>query len=77
MSHLRILGYLGPRISQLLGWTFEPNVLMDPLLQNDKPKIPDSVYQSHLKITSSVLQYVPPPFQSSIQFPADRLKRNF
>lgn len=74
---MRILGYLGPRISQLLGWTFEPSSLADPLLEKDKPKIPDAIYRSHLNVTATALQYVPPPYQTAIQFPPNRLKRNF
>jgi hypothetical protein len=68
MNSFRFLGYLGPRLSQLLGWTFEPTSLSDKLLP-DPPKIPDTLYQKNLKITSNVLQYVPPPYTHAIQFP--------
>lgn len=70
MTKFRFLGYLGPRISQFLGWTFDTHSFTDPLLQEtNKPKIPDKVYQLQMVATSGALSYVPPPYNQLAQFP--------
>lgn len=78
MSHIRILSYLAPRISQIVGWTFDTNSLTDPLLDKySKPILPVTVYRAHYAIASTVTEYVPPPYKQTVNFPPDRLKRNF
>jgi hypothetical protein len=70
MTNFRFFAYLGPRLSQFLGWTFDTNSLTDPLLQESiKPKIPDRVYQLPMVATSHAMSYVPPPYNQLAQFP--------
>ena len=55
MSYFRILSYLAPRLSQLLGWSVDTNSLADPLLKREEiPQIQKQILlkthtlQSHL-----------------------------
>jgi hypothetical protein len=69
MTKFRCFAYFGPRLSQIVGWTFDANSLTDPLLQDKGPKIPDRVYQIQMAVTSEVMRYVPPPYNHFTQFP--------
>ena len=72
MSQLRILSYLVPRLSQMLGWTVDPANYVEPLLKDDRIQEPyHRIFSQIDKIQHKV--YQPPPFVPS----GERLKRNF
>jgi hypothetical protein len=61
MVQFRILGYLIPRLSQLLGWTVDTTPLIDPLLKNEEiPKVKTQALQHVTKLQQKL--YHPPPY---------------
>lgn len=56
----RILVYLVPRLSQVLGWTVDTNSLAEPLLQNEVPKLQTQVGKTLVKAQQKF--YHPPPY---------------
>lgn len=64
MVQFRFLGYLVPRLSQLLGWTVDTTPLIDPLLKNEEiPKVKTQALQHVTKLQQTLYhppQYSPP-----------------
>jgi hypothetical protein len=64
MVQFRFLGYLVPRLSQLLGWTVDTTPLIDPLLKNEEiPKVKTQALQQVTKLQQTLYnppQYSPP-----------------
>ncbi len=61
MVQIRILAYLAPRISQMLGWSFDTSPLVDPLLKHDKiPTIQKEIGETFAKVHHKF--YQPPPY---------------
>ena len=61
MVQFRFLGYLVPRLSQLLGWTVDTNALADPLVKKeDIPKVKTQILHQVAKVQQNL--YHPPPY---------------
>lgn len=60
MIPLRILGYIVPRISQMLEVTLDTNSYTDPLLQKEVPKLQKQIRENIGKVHQKL--YHPPPY---------------
>jgi hypothetical protein len=69
MSFLRSLSLIPARISQLLGWTADPQILVQPFLSSEDLKRKQEASYQVLGNTSLVIQsklkssYIPPAYK--------------